>query len=153
MSIAIIGATGRLGGLTIDALIERSVPVGDILAPGRNTERLAALAQRGLRTTVVDLDDVPGTAAALTGVDKLLWVSMADRVSVRLVQPGTSVWARSSQQGCAVWVRRGEDAGDLGDGFAAGPALSAAAALCSSTARCRARRGCAPQVGHCPERG
>ncbi|MET7539601.1 SDR family oxidoreductase [Streptomyces sp. NPDC005507] len=83
MTLAIIGATGKLGALTVDALLERSVPAGDILALGRNTDRLAELAGRGLRTAVVDLDDVEGTTKALDGVDKLLLVSFGpgDRVA------------------------------------------------------------------------
>ncbi|WP_448071302.1 SDR family oxidoreductase [Georgenia yuyongxinii] len=76
MTIAILGATGQLGGHTIDALLERGIPAADILALGRNTERLDALAGRGLRTATVDLDDVNATAATLTGVDKLLLISV-----------------------------------------------------------------------------
>jgi NAD(P)H dehydrogenase (quinone) len=76
MTLALIGATGQLGTLTIDALLACDVPPGDILALGRNPERLAALAERGLRTAALDLDDVEGTAAALTGVDKLLLISV-----------------------------------------------------------------------------
>ncbi|MFI6517536.1 NAD(P)H-binding protein [Spirillospora sp. NPDC050679] len=92
MTIAIIGATGKFGGLTIDALLERGVPARDVLALGRNTQRLAALAQRGLRTAAVDLDDVPGTAAALTGADKLLLVSFGDQGS-RVAQHGAAIEA------------------------------------------------------------
>lgn len=76
MSIAIIGATGQLGGHTINALLERGIPASDILALGRSTERLATLAQRGLRTASLDLDDVDATAATLAGVDKLLLISV-----------------------------------------------------------------------------
>ncbi|WP_067474096.1 NAD(P)H-binding protein [Actinomadura hibisca] len=92
MTIAIIGATGNFGGLTIDALIERGVPAGDVLALGRNTERLAALARRGLRAAAVDLDDVVGTAASLTGVDRLLLVSFGDQGS-RVAQHGNAIEA------------------------------------------------------------
>lgn len=79
MTIAIIGATGQLGALTIDALLERGVPASDLLALGRNPERLAALAERGLRTATLDLDGpdaVEVTAAQLDGVDKLLLISV-----------------------------------------------------------------------------
>lgn len=83
MTIAIIGATGQLGALTIDALLERGVPAGELLALGRNTERLQSLADRGLRTAVIDLDDRDATAKTLAGVDKLLLVSFGagDRVA------------------------------------------------------------------------
>jgi NAD(P)H dehydrogenase (quinone) len=78
MTIAIIGATGNLSGHTIDILLERGVDAGGILALGRDAERLAALAGRGLRTGVVDLNDVAGTAATLAGAEKLLLVSFGD---------------------------------------------------------------------------
>lgn len=92
MTIAIIGATGQLGGLTIDALIERGVSAGDILALGRDADRLAALADRGLRTAVIDLNDVDGTAAALDGADKLLLVSFGD-LGGRVAQHGNAITA------------------------------------------------------------
>jgi NAD(P)H dehydrogenase (quinone) len=76
MSIAIIGATGQLGALTIDALLSRGTPASDLLALGRNTESLQAYADRGLRTGTLELDDVDGTAAQLAGVDKLLLISV-----------------------------------------------------------------------------
>ncbi|MFD5268935.1 SDR family oxidoreductase [Streptomyces sp. NPDC058335] len=83
MTLAIIGATGRLGALTIDALLKRGVPAGDILALGRNTDRLTELSAQGVRIGVVDLDDVPATAKALDGADKLLLISFGpgDRVA------------------------------------------------------------------------
>jgi NAD(P)H dehydrogenase (quinone) len=76
MTIAIIGATGQLGGLIIQALLERGTPAGDLLALGRSAERRQSLSDRGLRTAALDLDDVDGTAAALTGADKLLIISV-----------------------------------------------------------------------------
>jgi NAD(P)H dehydrogenase (quinone) len=83
VTIAIIGATGKLGALTIDGLLQRGVPAGDVLAFGRTSDRLAELAGRGLRTAVVDLDDVTGTAKALDGAEKVLLVSFGpgDRVA------------------------------------------------------------------------
>ena len=89
MTIAIIGATGKLGVLTIDALLDRGVPAGHILALGRNADRLAELADRGLRTTAVDLDDVAGTAKNLDGVDKLLLVSFGP--GNRVTQHGNAI--------------------------------------------------------------
>jgi NAD(P)H dehydrogenase (quinone) len=79
MTITIIGATGQLGGLTIDALLARGVPAADLLALGRNTQRLQALADRGLRTATLDLDDpdkTDATAKTLAGTDKLLLISV-----------------------------------------------------------------------------
>lgn len=76
MTIAIIGVTGQLGALTVDALLDRGTPAGDILALARNTEKLQAYADRGLRTAALDLDEVDATAAQLDGVEKLLLISV-----------------------------------------------------------------------------
>jgi NAD(P)H dehydrogenase (quinone) len=76
MTIAIIGATGQLGSLTIDALIERGTPAADLVALGRNTGQLQAHADRGLRTGTLDLDDVDATAKQLADVDELLLISV-----------------------------------------------------------------------------
>ncbi|MFI0367048.1 NAD(P)H-binding protein [Actinomadura sp. 1N219] len=92
MTIAIIGATGRLGGHTVDALLQHRVPADDILALGRSTERLTALAGRGLRTAAIDLDDIAGTAAALTGADKLLLISFGD-IGARVAQHDNAIEA------------------------------------------------------------
>jgi NAD(P)H dehydrogenase (quinone) len=76
MSIAIIGATGQLGGHAVDALLERGTPASGILALGRNEDRLAQLAGKGLRTAVVDLDDKEATAASLDGAGALVLISV-----------------------------------------------------------------------------
>ncbi len=76
MSTAIIGATGKLGGYAIDALLERDTAAHDILALGRNQERLAELGARGLRTGTIDLDDVGATTATLAGVGTLVLISV-----------------------------------------------------------------------------
>lgn len=78
MTLAIIGATGKLGGLTIDALLDRGVPAGDILALGRDAGRLAALAERGLDAAALDLDDVDAAATMLAGVQRLLLISVGE---------------------------------------------------------------------------
>ncbi|WP_449373116.1 SDR family oxidoreductase [Arthrobacter psychrolactophilus] len=76
MTIAIIGATGQLGGHTINALLERGTEPSDILALGRDGDRLTELAARGLRTAAIDLNDEATTATALKDVDTLLLISV-----------------------------------------------------------------------------
>lgn len=78
MSIAIFGATGQLGGLTINFLLERGTAPADILALGRNHERLSRLADLGLRTAHVDLADESATADILAGIDKVLLISLSE---------------------------------------------------------------------------
>lgn len=92
MTIAIIGATGKLGRLTVDALVARSIPAGDVLALGRDADRLAELGARGLRTATIDLDHVAGTAATLAGVEKLLLVSFGD-LGTRVTAHGNAIEA------------------------------------------------------------
>jgi len=75
MSIVVTGATGKLGGLTIDALIGRGVDPSEIIATGRNPERLAQYADRGIRSTSVEFDDSVALRSALDGAQKLLLVS------------------------------------------------------------------------------
>lgn len=75
MTIAVFGATGHLGRLTIDALRQRGVPAGEIRALGRNTARLEELAATGLDTAVIDMDDPATLAAPLRGVDQVLLIS------------------------------------------------------------------------------
>jgi uncharacterized protein YbjT (DUF2867 family) len=59
MSYVVTGATGRLGRLTVDSLLARGVDPADILATGRDPERLEGLAERGVRTARLDFSDVP----------------------------------------------------------------------------------------------
>jgi NAD(P)H dehydrogenase (quinone) len=78
MTIAIFGATGQLGSLTIDSLLTRGVAAGDILALGRNQDRLARLGERGVRTTAIDLDDASTLDGVLGGVERVLLISASE---------------------------------------------------------------------------
>jgi NAD(P)H dehydrogenase (quinone) len=75
MTIAVTGATGHLGRLAVEALLERGVAAADIVALGRDTARLDDLAARGVQVRRADYDDPASLTAALAGVDRLLLVS------------------------------------------------------------------------------
>lgn len=75
MSIVVTGATGHLGRLVVEHLLDRGVPAQDVVATGRSVDRLADLAARGVRTTVADFDDPATLEAAFAGADVLLLVS------------------------------------------------------------------------------
>ncbi|MFE4949995.1 SDR family oxidoreductase [Leifsonia sp. NPDC056665] len=75
MTIVVTGATGHLGRLTVDALLDRGVPAADIRALGRSAERLAPLATRGVQTAVIDFGKPETLDAAFAGADALLLVS------------------------------------------------------------------------------
>lgn len=75
MTIAVTGATGRLGRHTVDALLRRDVPAEQIVAIGRNPEKLAELSALGVVTRWADYEDPAALDAALDGVERLFFVS------------------------------------------------------------------------------
>lgn len=75
MSIVVTGATGHLGRLVVEHLLADGVPAEQVVATGRRTERLADLAERGVRVAAVDYDSPETLAAALEGADVVLLVS------------------------------------------------------------------------------
>lgn len=75
MSIVVTGATGQLGRLVIESLLQRGVPAGQIVATGRALERLAEFAGRGLQVRVMDYDDAATVTDALKGATKVLLIS------------------------------------------------------------------------------
>ncbi|MGF4046248.1 SDR family oxidoreductase [Paenarthrobacter nitroguajacolicus] len=85
MSIAITAATGRYGRAAIDALLRRGVPAHQIVAVGRNPEKLAELSGLGIATRVADYGDPAALKAAFADVEKLLFVSGTE-VGTRLQQ-------------------------------------------------------------------
>ncbi|MFG3600428.1 SDR family oxidoreductase [Micromonospora chersina] len=92
MSIVVTGATGHLGRLIVEALLDRGVPADQIVALGRNVDRLAGLAERGVVTQRADYDDPASLQAAFAGAEKLMFVSGSE-VGKRLVQHGNVVTA------------------------------------------------------------
>ncbi|MDT0328458.1 SDR family oxidoreductase [Nocardiopsis lambiniae] len=78
MSVVIVGATGHLGRLVVEELLERGTPAREIVAAGRDAERLAALAASGVRTARIDLDDPATLAPAFSGADTLLLISASE---------------------------------------------------------------------------
>ena len=85
MKIAITGATGQLGNLVIDALLERGFDPAQLVAIGRSEEKLAPLDGKGLETRVADYNVQPELVSALQGVDKLLLISSSE-VGQRVAQ-------------------------------------------------------------------
>lgn len=75
MSYVVTGATGHLGRLVVQHLLADGVPAAEIVATGRRTERLADLADQGVRVAAVDYARPETIAAALEGADVVLLVS------------------------------------------------------------------------------
>ena len=83
MSIVVTGATGQLGGLVVEYLLGRGVPASEIVAAGRNPDRLAELGKLGVTTKRISFDDPASLRSAFEGADRVLLVSgneVGDRV-------------------------------------------------------------------------
>ncbi len=67
--ILITGATGQVGGRTIDRLM--NVGGVEIVAAVRSLEKARAFMDRGIATVILDLDDESTHLPALEGIDRL----------------------------------------------------------------------------------
>lgn len=72
--IVVTGATGRLGGLTVERLLER-LPASEVGVSVRDPAKAAALAERGVRVRAGDYSDPDGLVTAFEGARTVLLVS------------------------------------------------------------------------------
>ncbi|GAB2479461.1 Rossmann-fold NAD(P)-binding domain-containing protein [Jatrophihabitans fulvus] len=82
MTFAITGASGNLGRLAAEKLLER-VPADQVVLISRTSDKLADLAARGAETREGDFTRPETLPAAFAGVDRLLIIS-TDAVGSRL---------------------------------------------------------------------
>ena len=75
MSYVVTGATGHLGHLVVESLLDRGVDPAEIVATGRSVEKLSDLAERGVRVERLDFSDVPESVSWLGAGDVVLLVS------------------------------------------------------------------------------
>lgn len=85
MTLLVTGASGHLGRLVVESLLDRGTPASDIVATARKTEALADLAERGVEVRRADYGDPASLDAAFAGVDRLLLVSSSE-VGQRVAQ-------------------------------------------------------------------
>ena len=78
MKYVITGATGHLGRLVVEALLERDVPADQIVAVGRALDRVGDLADRGVQVRAVDYNDVSSLREAFLDAQKVLLVSSSE---------------------------------------------------------------------------
>ncbi|GAA1102666.1 SDR family oxidoreductase [Nocardiopsis metallicus] len=75
MSVVVTGATGHLGRLVVESLLERGYPAAEVTATGRSIEKLADLAERGVTVRRADFGDRASLREAFEGADTVLLVS------------------------------------------------------------------------------
>jgi NAD(P)H dehydrogenase (quinone) len=75
MSIVVTGASGRLGRLTVEALLDRGVPASGIVATSRDVTRIKDLGDRGVVVRQADFEEPDTLPAAFDGAEKILLVS------------------------------------------------------------------------------
>ena len=92
MTIVITGATGQLGRLVVEALLDSGVPAEQIVAAGRNTDRIADLGERGVQVRSIDYSQPDSLRQAFAGADKVLLVSGSE-VGQRVEQHRNAVEA------------------------------------------------------------
>jgi NAD(P)H dehydrogenase (quinone) len=83
----VTGASGHLGRLTVQALLDRGVAPSDIVATARNTDAIADLTTLGVDTRAADYTDPASLEQAFAGVDRALLVS-SSAVGERVAQHG-----------------------------------------------------------------
>src|SRR5215213_196286 len=82
---AVTGASGHLGRLAVEELLERGVPASEVVAVVRTPEKAADLAERGVDVREGDYSRPETLRGALAGVGKLLLVS-GNEVGQRVAQ-------------------------------------------------------------------
>lgn len=77
MSIVVTAATGQLGHLVIDELLQR-VPADQVAAAVRNAEKAAGIAARGVEIRIADYNDPASLATAFKAGDTVLLISSSE---------------------------------------------------------------------------
>ncbi|GIM93773.1 SDR family oxidoreductase [Paractinoplanes toevensis] len=75
MSIVVTGASGQLGRLTVEALLNRGVPASGIVATSRDVTKIKDFADRGVDVRQADFAEPDSLPAAFEGADRLLLIS------------------------------------------------------------------------------
>lgn len=90
MSLVVTGASGHLGRLTVEALLDRGVAPNRIVATARTPESLTDLAERGVVVRHADYSDPQSLKEAFAGAERVLLVS-SSAVGQRIEQHGNVV--------------------------------------------------------------
>ena len=100
MTLLVTGASGHLGRLVVEALLERGTPAADVVAIARTPESISDLADRGVHVRRADYADPASLEAAFAGVNRLLLVSGSE-VGQRIAQHANVIDAARAVAGTA----------------------------------------------------
>ncbi|MCW6011105.1 SDR family oxidoreductase [Micromonospora sp. CPCC 205371] len=75
MTFTVTAASGHLGRLAVQALLDQGVPADQIVATARTPEKLADLAAKGVQVREADYSKPETLANAFAGTEKLLLIS------------------------------------------------------------------------------
>jgi NAD(P)H dehydrogenase (quinone) len=95
MTVLVTAASGQLGRLVLDSLLERGVDPATIRAGARTPAALSSYAERGVDVVALDYDDPASAEAATRGVDRVLLISGSE-VGQRVAQHRTVVEAAAA---------------------------------------------------------
>lgn len=95
MTILVTAASGQLGRLVLDALLDRGVDPATVRAGARTPAALAPYAERGVEVVHLDYDDPASAAAAVSGAERVLLISGSE-VGRRVAQHRTVVDAAAA---------------------------------------------------------
>lgn len=92
MTIVVTGATGHLGRLVVESLLDGGLPAEQIVAAGRSVGKIADLGARGVQIAAIDFAKPATLAPAFEGADVLLLVSGSE-VGQRVAQHSHAIEA------------------------------------------------------------
>jgi NAD(P)H dehydrogenase (quinone) len=92
MKILVTGATGKLGGKVVEALL-KTVPASELAVSVRNPEKAEALRARGVEVRHGDFDLPETLVSAFSGIDRLLIISADGDNETRIRQHANAVAA------------------------------------------------------------
>ncbi len=92
MTILVTGATGKLGSIVVESLLERGL-AGQLAVSVRNPARASAYQERGIDVRQGDFDVPTSLTRAFAGVDKILIISADSDNETRIRQHKTAVRA------------------------------------------------------------
>jgi NAD(P)H dehydrogenase (quinone) len=78
MSLVVTGASGHLGRLVVEALLDGGTAAADIVATTRTPASLADLADRGVEVRTADFNDPASIKQAFAGATRILLISTTD---------------------------------------------------------------------------